>query len=72
MEPQEREFFSCIQLLYMDIDKIHEMFSEMGLGTSEQRDKMVKELSISMVDSTFDQTVEIKICSNTINSGHYA
>ena len=56
----------------MDIDKIQEMFSEMGLGTSEQRDKMVKELSINMVDSNFDQNVEIKTSSNTLNSEHYA
>ena len=56
----------------MDIDKIQEMFSEMGLGTSEQRDKMVKELSINMVDSIFDQNVEIKTSSNTLKSERYA
>lgn len=52
----------------MDFDRIQEMFSEMGLGTSEQRDKMVKELSINMVDGNFDQNVEIKTSSNTLNS----
>lgn len=51
---------------------IQEMFSEMGLGTSEQRDKMVKELLINVVDSTFDQNIEIKTNSNTLNSDHYA
>ena len=56
----------------MSSDEIQEMFSEMGLGTPEQRDKMVKELSINMVDSNFDQNVEIKTSSNTLNSEHYA
>lgn len=56
----------------MDIDKIQEMFSEIGLGTSEQRDKMVKELSINLVDSNYDHTVEIKTSINTLNSEHYA
>lgn len=56
----------------MDIDKIQEMFSEIGLGTSELRDKMVKELSINLVDSNIDQKVEIKTISNTLNSEHYA
>ena len=56
----------------MDIDKIQEMFSEIGLGSSEQRDKMVKELSINIVDSYFDQYVEIKTISNTLNNEHYA
>lgn len=56
----------------MDIDKIQEMFSEMGLGSSEQRDKLVKELSINMIDSSYEQNVEIKTSSNTLNSDNYA
>lgn len=56
----------------MEIDKIQEMFSEMGLGSFEQRNKMVKELSIDIVDSSIDQNVEIKTISNTLNSEHYA
>lgn len=56
----------------MDIDIIQEMFTEMGLGTSDKRDKMVRELSINMVDSSFDQNVEIKTSSNTLNNEHYA
>lgn len=55
----------------MDID-IQEMFFEMGLGSLEQRDKMVKELSINIVDSSFDQKVEIKTSSNTLNKENYA
>lgn len=56
----------------MDIDEIQEMFSEMGLGSSEQRVKMVKDLSINMVDSSRDNHVEIKTISNTLNNEHYA
>lgn len=56
----------------MDNDKIQEMFSEMGLGSYEQRDKIVKELSINMVDSNFDQNVEIKTSNNTLNPKYYA
>lgn len=56
----------------MDIDKIQEMFSEMGLGSSEQRDKMVKDLSINMVDSNRDNHVEVKTISNTLNNERYA
>ena len=51
----------------MDIKEIQKMFSEMGLGSTEQRDKLVKELSINMVDNTIDKNVEIKTCSNTLN-----
>lgn len=52
----------------MDIEDIQKMFSEMELGSSEERDKMVKELSINMVDSNFDKSVEIKTCNNTLNN----
>ena len=51
----------------MDIDRIQEMFTEMGLGSSEQRDKLVKELSINMLDGTLDHDVEIRTCRNTLN-----
>lgn len=56
----------------MDIEEIQKMFSEMGLGSSEQRDKMVKELSINMVDSSFDENVNIKTSNNTLIGEHYA
>ena len=65
-------YILIITAVFMDIDKIQEMFSEIGLGSSEQRDKMVKELSINIVDSYFDQYVEIKTISNTLNNEHYA
>ena len=57
---------------YMDIIEIQQMFSEMGLGSYEQRDKIVKELSINKVDSDFDQNIETKTSSNTLNSEQYA
>lgn len=56
----------------MDKEEIQEMFSEMGLGSTEQRDKLVKELSINMVDSSYDTNYEIKTCSNTLNVERYA
>jgi hypothetical protein len=56
----------------MGQEEIQKMFSEMGLGSSEQRDKIVKELSINMVDSSFDQNVKIKTSSNTLNNERYA
>lgn len=56
----------------MNIEEINKMFSDMGLGSSEQRDKMVKELSINMVDSSFDLDLEITTSSNTLNSDQYA
>lgn len=56
----------------MDIEKIQEMFSEMGLGTSEERDKLIKELSINMIDSSYDNKFEIKTCNNTLKAEQYA
>lgn len=56
----------------MDIDKIQEMFSEMGLGSSEQRAKLVRELSINMVDYSYKTNKDIEICNNTLNPKHYA
>lgn len=48
------------------------MFSEMGLGTFEQRDKLVKKLSINMVDSTFEKDIEVKTSNNTLIIDNYA
>ena len=48
------------------------MFSEMGLGSFEQRDKLVKDLSINLDESNNESTFEIKICTNTLKSEHYA
>ena len=56
----------------MDIDKIQEMFSEMGLGTSEEREKLIKELSINMIDNSYDNSFEIKTCNNTLKEELYA
>lgn len=47
------------------------MFSEMGLGSQEQRDKLVKELSIDP-DSSHDSNYEIITRSNTLTLEHYA
>ena len=56
----------------MDIKKIQEMFAEMGLGSTEQRDKMVKDLSINMVDYSYNENKDVKTCNNTLISEHYA
>lgn len=48
------------------------MFSEMGLGSTEERDKMVKGLSINKFDGSFGQNVKIKTSSNTLNNERYA
>lgn len=56
----------------MDLVEIQEMFSEMGLGSSEERDKLVKELSINMVDSSYNDNYEIKTCGNTLKTEQYA
>ena len=55
----------------MDSKEIQQMFSEMGLGTPEQRDKIVRELSIKM-DSHQESSIEIKIRNNTLKPEHYA
>lgn len=49
----------------MSPDEIQKMFSEMGLGTSEEREKLIKKLSINMVDSSYEDSFEIKTCNNT-------
>ncbi len=56
----------------MNFEEIQEMFSEIGLGTLEQRNKLVKELSINMLDSTYDLNIEIKISNNTQINELYA
>lgn len=56
----------------MDTKEIQQMFSEMGLGSFEQRDKLVKDLSINLDESNNESTFEIKTCTNTLKSEHYA
>ena len=56
----------------METKEILQMFSEMGLGSVEQRDKLVKDLSINLDESNNESTFEIKICTNTLKSEHYA
>ncbi len=56
----------------MDTKEIQQMFSEMGLGSFEQRDKLVKDLSINLDESNNESTFEIKICTNTLKTEHYA
>lgn len=56
----------------METKEIQQMFSEMGLGSFEQRDKLVKDLSINLDESNNESTFEIKICTNTLKSEHYA
>ena len=48
------------------------MFSEMGLGSFEQREKLVKDLSINLDDSNNESAFEIKTCTNTLKSEHNA
>lgn len=50
----------------MDIKEIQKMFSEMGLGTSEERNKLVKDLSINMVENSYGMRVDSKISNNTL------
>lgn len=49
----------------MDIEKIQEMFSEMGLGATEEREKLVKRLSINMVESAYKKNDNIVTSNNT-------
>ncbi len=55
----------------MKIEKIQIMFSEMGLGTPEQRDKLVRDFSIKM-ESPQESNIEIKTRNNTLIPEHYA
>ena len=55
----------------LDLEEIQRLFTVMGLGTSEQRDCFVEQLSINMIgDST--QKTEIITLNNTLNTEHYA
>ena len=56
----------------MNREEIQEMFSEMGLGSAEQRDKLVKSLAINMVDSSYDADHEIITGNNTLKDERYA
>ena len=56
----------------MDLKEIQEMFSEMGLGSPEQRNKLVKELSINVAEYSYDKNYDIKISSNTLKPEQYA
>ena len=56
----------------MSSDEIQKMFAEMGLGTLEEREKLIKELSINMVDSSYENSFEIKTCNNTLKEKQYA
>ena len=58
--------------IIMDIEEIQKMFTEMGLGSSEQRDKLVKDLSINMVDSSYDENYKIITGNNTLKAERYA
>lgn len=56
----------------MDINEIQQMFSEMGLGSSEERENLIKDLSINSIGNINDSIVEVKTCTNTLKSEHYA
>ena len=56
----------------MGIDIIQEMFSEMGLGSPDLRDKLVKDLSIDVVDVSTSEIIDVKICNNTLKAEQYA
>lgn len=55
----------------MELEDIKQMFSEVGLGTSEQREKIVKDLFINMVD-TSNTEYEIITSNNSLNPNNYA
>ena len=57
---------------YMNINEIQHMFSEMGLETTEQREQLIKELSINMMDNNSDDNYEIKTSNNTLILEEYA
>ena len=44
--------------IIMGIDIIQEMFSEMGLGSPDLRDKLVKDLSIDVVDVSTSEIID--------------
>ena len=56
----------------MDIEDIQQMFSEMGLGASEVRDKIVRDLSIDMLSGSDEATYEIVTRSNTLKPEYHA
>lgn len=56
----------------MDIEEIQQMFSEMGLGESEVRDKIVRDLSINMLSGNDEATFEIITRSNTLKPEYHA
>lgn len=57
---------------FMDTKEIEQMFMDMGLGSSEQREKLVRELSINMNSSNDEAHFEVRTCSNTLNPKKYA
>lgn len=56
----------------MDLDTIQEMFSEMGLGSLEQREELVRKLSINLIDTSGSDNKNIKTCNNTLKVENYA
>lgn len=56
----------------MNIDEIQKMFSEMGLENSDQREKIVKKFSISIIENIGDIKHEIEIVNNTLIDEYYA
>ena len=56
----------------MDKDEIQKMFSEMGLGSSDLRDKLVKDLSIDVVSTFSNESIEVETSNNTLKAEFYA
>lgn len=56
----------------MELDEIQKMFSEIGLGSKEKRNKLVHDLSINMTDCSYDSNYEIKTSNNTLKTEQYA
>lgn len=56
----------------MDKDEIQKMFSEMGLGSSDLRDKLVKDLSIDVVSTYSSESIEVETSNNTLKVEYYA
>lgn len=42
------------------------MFAEIGLGTSDLRDKIVKDLSIDVVGTFSNESIEVETSNNTL------
>ena len=66
------KYYNCFNISQMDTEEIQQMFIEMGLGSSEARDKIVRDLSINMITDNDETTYEVKTRSNTLKLEYHA